>query len=75
ARLAKRDDTRSPLKDEPGWATHTTNQNFCKSEYFHDEGLTGQRNRAGVLPDRQSAGAEMLRNIWELLRQIGHIRT
>jgi len=40
-RLAKRDDTRSPLKDEPGWATHTTNPNFGKVEYFCDGGLTG----------------------------------
>ncbi len=39
-RLATRDDTRSPLKTEPGWATHTTNPNFCKVEYFGGDGLT-----------------------------------
>ena len=34
ARLAIRDDVRSPLKDEPGWATHTIFPNFGKVEYF-----------------------------------------
>jgi hypothetical protein len=33
--------TRSPLKNEPGWTTHTANQKFGKVEYFHWEGLTG----------------------------------
>jgi len=42
------DDTRSPLKDEPGWATHTPFPNFGKAEYFCRKGLTGWR---GVLPD------------------------
>jgi hypothetical protein len=45
ARLATMTTTRSPLKDEPGWATHTTNPNFGNGEYFRGEGL------AGVLPD------------------------
>jgi hypothetical protein len=35
------DDTRSPLKDEPGWATHTPFPNFGKVEYFYGMGLTG----------------------------------
>ncbi|BAC52152.1 blr6887 [Bradyrhizobium diazoefficiens USDA 110] len=43
ARLAKRDDTRSPLKVKPGWATHTTNPNFGKVEYFCRGGLTALR--------------------------------
>ena len=32
--------TRSPLKDEPGWATNTINPNFGKVEYFRERGLT-----------------------------------
>ena len=39
-RLANMTTTRSPLKDEPGWATHTANQNFGKAEYFRGSGLT-----------------------------------
>jgi hypothetical protein len=35
------------LKDEPGWATHTTNPNFGKVEYFQVSWLT---DRGGVLP-------------------------
>ncbi|EHR02465.1 hypothetical protein Bra471DRAFT_03218 [Bradyrhizobium sp. WSM471] len=34
ARLANVTTTRSPLKDEPGWATHTPFPNFGKGEYF-----------------------------------------
>src|SRR3954463_7726990 len=34
ARLAIKTTTRSPLKDEPGWATNTPKQNFGKAEYF-----------------------------------------
>src|SRR5439155_6328358 len=34
ARLTKNDDTRSPLKVEPGWATHTAKPNFGKEEYI-----------------------------------------
>ncbi|WP_230646567.1 hypothetical protein, partial [Bradyrhizobium sp. Leaf401] len=40
---------RSPLKDEPGWATHTPFPNFGKAEYFLEEGLTRRRNRPEVL--------------------------
>src|SRR6266567_4536205 len=40
AQLAKNDDTSSPLKVKPGWATHTTNPNFGKVEYFHARCLT-----------------------------------
>jgi hypothetical protein len=32
--------TRSPLKDEPGWATHTPFPNFGKVEYFRNGRLT-----------------------------------
>ena len=53
ARLAKMTTTRSPLLDEPGWATHTTNPNFGKVEYFCDDGLTTARHRrACVNPDQ-----------------------
>jgi hypothetical protein len=38
--LAYRDDVRSPLKDEPGWTTHTSFPNFGKVEYFCEGGLT-----------------------------------
>ncbi|MGC0393249.1 hypothetical protein ACVIU7_005803 [Bradyrhizobium liaoningense] len=44
AQLATMTTTRSPLKDEPGWATHTINPNFGKVEYFRADGLTGERN-------------------------------
>jgi hypothetical protein len=43
AQLAKHDDTRSPLKTEPGWATNTTFPNFGKVEYFQADGLTALR--------------------------------
>ncbi|WP_211434694.1 hypothetical protein, partial [Bradyrhizobium diazoefficiens] len=43
ARLAKRDDTRSPLKDEPGWARRTPFPNFGKVEYFSEGGLTASQ--------------------------------
>jgi len=43
ARLAYRDDVRSPLKDEPGWATHTPFPNFGKVEYFYADGLTARQ--------------------------------
>ncbi|MET4799799.1 hypothetical protein ABIA96_002368 [Bradyrhizobium sp. LB11.1] len=39
----EQDDSRSPLKDEPGWATHTPFPNFDKVEYFCEEGLTRWR--------------------------------
>jgi hypothetical protein len=39
-RLAIKTTTRSPLKDEPGWPTHTTKPNFGKVEYFCAHGLT-----------------------------------
>jgi hypothetical protein len=44
ARLANVTTTRSPLKDEPGWATHTPKRNFGKVEYFCAVGLTGGRH-------------------------------
>jgi hypothetical protein len=50
ARLAIKTTTRSPLKDEPGWATHTPFPNFGKVEYFEASRLT---NQLGVLPDDQ----------------------
>src|SRR3954454_16259256 len=43
ARLANVTTTRSPLKDEPGWATHTPFPNFGKVEYFCRKGLTRWR--------------------------------
>jgi hypothetical protein len=43
AQLATRDDTRSPLKVKPGWATHTPFPNFGKVEYFCDDGLTASQ--------------------------------
>src|SRR3954451_25208124 len=42
ARLANVTTTRSPLKDEPGWTTHTSKPNFGKGEYFCGEWLTGE---------------------------------
>jgi hypothetical protein len=56
ARLAYRDDVRSPLKDEPGWATHTPFPNFGKAEYFRPDRLTDDRNRvdAGEIPSRKA---------------------
>src|SRR4029078_9468727 len=42
-RLAIKTTTRSPLKDEPGWATHTPFPNFGKAEYFWSGYLTGGR--------------------------------
>ena len=60
ARLANVTTTRSPLKDEPGWATHTPFPNFGKGEYFRGEGLTGEgrfARRAGLpLPLEQGIG-------------------
>ena len=50
ARLAIKTTTRSPLKDEPGWATHTPFPNFGKVEYFEASRLT---QRLGVSPDDQ----------------------
>ncbi|MGY4330586.1 hypothetical protein ACVWWG_005003 [Bradyrhizobium sp. LB7.2] len=41
ARLYDHHDTWSPLKGEPGWATHTPKPNFGKAEYFRAGGLTG----------------------------------
>src|SRR4051812_4983998 len=43
ARLANVTTTRSPLEDEPGWATHTSFPNFGKVEYFCDGRLTASR--------------------------------
>jgi hypothetical protein len=75
ARLANKTTTRSPLKDEPGWATHTTFPNFGKVEYFCGEGLTGWRNRVVMTSSffhllriptvvrRETRG--FLRRIWE----------
>ncbi|WP_274069790.1 hypothetical protein, partial [Bradyrhizobium sp. WBOS16] len=40
ARLAIKTTSRSPLLDEPGWATHTPKPNFGKVEYFCAMGLT-----------------------------------
>ncbi|WP_212375075.1 hypothetical protein, partial [Bradyrhizobium japonicum] len=40
AQLANMTTTRSPLKNEPGWAIHTANPNFGKAEYFRAGGLT-----------------------------------
>src|SRR3954466_154023 len=40
ARLANVTTTRSPLKDEPGWATHTSFPNFGNVKYFGRAGLT-----------------------------------
>ncbi|MEY9182873.1 hypothetical protein ABIG06_004455 [Bradyrhizobium sp. USDA 326] len=46
ARLANMTTTRSPLKDEPGWATHTTNPNFGKVGIFSCERIdTGAKHR------------------------------
>src|SRR3954470_21851096 len=45
ARRANVTTTRSPLKDEPGWATHTPKPNFGKVEYFFPRGLTHGRHR------------------------------
>ncbi len=50
ARSAARDDVRPPLFAGSGWATHTTNPNFGKVEYFVPDLLT-QRWR--VLPAGQ----------------------
>jgi hypothetical protein len=47
ARLANMTTTRSPLKDEPGWTTHTPFPNFGKAEYFCESGLTRGRHRRG----------------------------
>ena len=47
ARLAKMTTTRSPLKDEPEWATYTPFPNFGKVEYFSNDGIDSP---AGVLP-------------------------
>ena len=41
AQLANVTTTRSPLKNEPGCATHTPKPNFGKVEYFSGSGLTG----------------------------------
>ena len=41
AQLANVTTTRSPLKNEPGWPTHTPIPNFGKAEYFCASGLTG----------------------------------
>jgi hypothetical protein len=51
--------TWSPLKDEPGWATHTTIPNFGKVEYFHADGLTRERNTElpGVIPGRRKTAS------------------
>ena len=53
ARLANMTTTRSPLKDEPGCATHTPFPNFGKVECFCRRGLT---HGMGVLPDGQRKG-------------------
>jgi len=47
ARLANVTTTRSPLKDEPGWPTHTPFPNFGKAEYFCAYGLTEGQHRRG----------------------------
>ena len=59
ARLANMTTTRSPLENEPGWATHTANQNFGKAEYLHAMGLTRERNTElpGVIPGRRTAAS------------------
>jgi hypothetical protein len=51
--------SRSPLKNEPGWATHTPFPNFGKVEYFRTSGLTGKRNTElpGVIPGRRKAAS------------------
>jgi len=51
ARLANMTTTRSPLKDEPGWATHTPFPNFGKVEYFCGGGLTGGDTEEVRSPD------------------------
>src|SRR4051794_39613206 len=56
ARLANVTTTRSPLKDEPGWATHTPFPNFGKVEYFCGGGLTGGDTEEVRSPD----GAQVL---------------
>jgi hypothetical protein len=65
ARLANMTTTRSPLKDEPGWPTHTPFPNFGKAEYFHQCGLTPVRvglsrcfARRRSPPARRDAGDE-----------------
>ncbi|OSI69395.1 hypothetical protein BSZ21_13605 [Bradyrhizobium canariense] len=54
ARLANMTTTRSPLKDEPGCATHTPFPNFGKVEYFCGGGLTGATQRRSGSPDERS---------------------
>ena len=58
-RLANMTTTRSPLENEPGWATHTANQNFGKAEYLYTMGLTRERNTElpGVIPGRRTAAS------------------
>ncbi|MGY3651024.1 hypothetical protein ACVWW2_006315 [Bradyrhizobium sp. LM4.3] len=46
ARLYDHHDTWSPLKGEPGWATHTPKPNFGKAESFSRRGLTHPRHRS-----------------------------
>ena len=52
------DDSRPPLKDEPGWATHTPFPNFGKVEYFCEEGLT--RWRVFCLRDAELYGSGLV---------------
>ncbi|MGY4368554.1 hypothetical protein ACVW1A_004619 [Bradyrhizobium sp. LB1.3] len=56
ARLAKRDDARSPLLVEPGCATHTPFPNFGKAEYFRTGGLTGATQARSPLKSRNFRG-------------------
>jgi hypothetical protein len=44
--------TRSPLKDEPGWPTHTPCPNFGKVEYICEDGLTAERQSKAVAQAR-----------------------
>src|SRR3954463_14726984 len=63
--LANMTTTKSPLQDEPRWATHTSFPNFGKVEYFHQCGLTPVRvglsrcfARRRSPPARRDAGDE-----------------
>ena len=46
ARLYDHHDTWSPLKGEPGWATHTSKPNFGKAGSFSRRGLTHPQHRS-----------------------------
>jgi len=67
------DDTRSPLKDEPGWATYTSFPNFGKVEYFCGEGLTGVAKQ-GRLATKVGSNVPLLhiKKILDLIQRNGN---